>query len=216
MITQLTSSKLVNTYLGTMDIVFDNYIDNISALVLGWTGRAGFAQKQYTLISSDEKSIFLKALPLMSIDEVKDLDTDTVITEYATSWASGIIRLNYAGNFQVKYTAGYLIDFVELEAVASEVVDFGSLDTSLFHTLPDDLTTVATQIVASLYEKSQGSAEGGVTTSNNIIASESVEGQSVSYFNKTGASMSEQILGGVQLTDYQALILNKYSLNDYL
>ena len=216
MITQLTSSKLVDAYLGTTDVNYDNYINNISALILGQTGRDGFIQKQYTLISSDEKKIFLKALPLVSIDEVKDLDTDTVISEYATNWASGIITLNYAGNFQVKYTAGYLIDFVELEAMASEVVDFGSLDTSLIHTLPDDLTTVTTQIVAALYEKSAGANAGGVTASNNIIASESVEGQSVSYFNKNGASMSEQVLGGVTLTDYQAMILNKYSLNDYL
>lgn len=211
---KLTSSTLVNTYLGTTGVDYNNYINNISSLILGVTGRAGFNQIQRTLVSSDSKKIFLKALPLLSIDEIKDLDTNTLIEEYATNWAHGVITIPYAGNFQVKYTAGYLIDFLQIENTTEDLIDWDSI--SMFHTLPDDLVTVTTQIVASLVEKSAGGATGAITGANNVIASESVEGQSVSYFNKTGASMSDHVLGGVQLTDYQMMILNKYSLNDYL
>jgi hypothetical protein len=211
---KLTSSTLVNTYLGTTDVNYDNYIKNISSLILGYTGRAGFKQKSYTLISSDKNKIFLKALPLLSIDEVKDLDTNTLIDDYKANWASGIITVGYAGNFQVKYTGGYLIDFTAIEELTGDLIDYEAIEN--LHTLPYELSTVATQLTAALVEKSQSAEAGGVTSNNNVVASESVEGQSVSYFNKTGSGATENILGGVQLSDYQMQILSNYSLNDFV
>jgi len=145
----------------------------------------------------------LKVLPLMTVDEVKDLDTNTNLatTQYKINWESGIITCDYAGNFRVKYTAGYLVDFANVGTPT--------------HTLPSDITDLATQLVASLYEKSGSNVANPINTNSNVVVGESVEGQSIQYATSK-ANSNDNVIAGIVLSDFQAEIIANYSLTDYL
>lgn len=205
---KLSSSTLVNTFAGTTNVDYNNYIENVSHLILSNSNRDGFIRGSYTKISSDKDIILLKVLPFISVSSITDLDNNNIIPSnaYKINYESGIIKMNYVGNFKIVYVAGYLVDFTNMTS-------------QLVHDLPEELSNIVSQLSAALYNKSQALAVGAISTDNNILASESVEGQSVSYFNRSGGMSSkatDNVLAGIVLTDFQQSTLDNYNLNEYI
>jgi hypothetical protein len=195
---KITNSIQVNTLLGTSGVNYDSIIDVVTNLILAYTQREGFEQTQRT-ITVWGNHFNLKALPLVSIDEVKNLDDNRVLNsaDYKVKKAYGILDIldETEANYQIKYTGGY--NYTE----------------SNLANLPADLVMLATQIAAALYQRSNN---GIVEFNNAKIMTESVEGQSVTYYRDGSGNDSENILGGVCLSNYQYQVLVKYCLRSFI
>ncbi len=195
---KITNSTKVNTFLGTSGVNYDSIIDVVTNLILAYTQRDGFDLSQRTKILYGNH-FNLKALPLVSVDEVKNLDSNQVLnsSDYKIKYQYGILDIldETEANYQIKYTGGY--NYTE----------------SNLANLPEDLVMLATQITAALYQRSSG---GVVDLNNTKILTESVEGQSVTYYRDGSGNDSENILGGVCLSNYQYQILLKYCLRSFI
>jgi uncharacterized phiE125 gp8 family phage protein len=172
----LTTKAKVKTYLGisgtTHDTLIDELIKNATASIERFCNRS-FTEATHTeyfdTTRSDSK-IFLRNYPVASLTSVK-YRTGTWGAITWESLNSNDYLLNENGKvafafpfpeaekyFEIVYTGGYKIDFTD------------ELDTSA-HTLPFDLTQVATEIVAQTFN--QRTSVG--------ISNESTEGQSITY-----------------------------------
>ena len=172
----ITTKEKVKAYLGlsgvTNDTLIDELIKNATASIERFCNRS-FTEASYTeyfdTIAGNSK-IFLRNYPVASLTSVKYRSG----TWGAITWESLNVNdylLNDNGKvafsfpfpeaekyLQIVYTGGYKINFDE------------ELDDT-FHTLPFDLTQVATEIVAQLFN---------LRTSVGI-SNESTEGQSITY-----------------------------------
>jgi uncharacterized phiE125 gp8 family phage protein len=172
----LTTKSKVKAYLGisgiTHDTLLDELIKNATASIERFCNRS-FTEASYTeyfdTVGGNSK-IFLRNYPVASLTSVKYRSG----TWGAITWESLNVNdyiLNDNGKvafsfpfpdaekyLQIVYTGGYKIDFTD------------ELDISA-HTLPFDLTQVATEIVAQSFN---------LRTSVGI-SNESTEGQSITY-----------------------------------
>lgn len=199
---KLSTSTKVKNFLNSTDANFnaDAQIETISSIILGMTNRLSFSRGQFTQNSIDGEVITLKALPVVSIDEVKDDEGNVLVSDfgYKANKGAGVVRfVEDDKEYSVKYTGGYLVDFANENDITK-------------HTLPEDLVGLITSLSASLYTKIQNGE-----MNEKIIASESVEGQSVSYFNDA-LKNSKNVILGITLSDFQMSVLEKYSLNDFI
>lgn len=174
----LTTTAKVKEQLGiptattTYDTLIAGIVTDTSAQVEAFCNR-NFLEASYTQYFDTcygDTKLFLKNYPVSSITTVKyrggNYGTPTwysyPTTEYLLNAESG--KISFAGKMpeaerfiQAIYTGGYKIDFAH-EGTAT-------------HTLPTDLTTIVTDLCATSYNLLK---TGG-------IASESTEGQSVTY-----------------------------------
>ena len=172
----ITTKEKVKTYLGlsgsTHDTLIDELIKNATASIERFCNRS-FTEDEYTeyfdTIGGFNK-LFLRNYPVASLTSVKYRTG----TWGAITWESLNVNdylLNDNGKvafsfpfpeaekyLQIVYTGGYKIDFDNELLIAS-------------HTLPFDLTQVATEIVAQTFNLRTSSG----------ISNESTEGQSITY-----------------------------------
>ncbi len=172
----LTTKEKVKAYLGLSGSTHDNLIDelikNASASIERFCNRS-FEEDEYTEYfdtTAGHHKLFLRNYPVASLTSVKYRSG----TWGAITWESLNVNdyiLNDNGKvafafampeaekyIEIVYTGGYKIDFTdELDITA--------------HTLPFDLTQVATEIVAQSFNQRTSSG----------ISSESTEGQSITY-----------------------------------
>ena len=183
----LTTRAKVKEYAGItgtdQDAVIDSLINAYTAVIEKYCGGRRFKSTTYTEVYDTLRAdkVFLNQRPCTAITLVElrggTISTPTWTTFSADSYMKylGAGYIQFFGKlsvllqaFRITYTAGYLIDWTnELTAT---------------HTLPMDLTLACTELVAKrlTLRKSDG------------IASESTEGQSITY-DSTGKDISGEI-----------------------
>lgn len=165
----LTTTTLVAQHLDLKDEnqaiyepdVLKAIINQVTGLIERYCDRK-FLYAQYTEDVYDTDVVQVRALPIDRTAAIQVADKDgnfdnyTGVVEHAQA---GVIKLDKRLDYgQVVYTGGYLINF-------QAVTDINS------HTLPLEITGLATQLCARIYEKrfSEGKSN------------ESVEGQSITW-----------------------------------
>lgn len=193
-ITTKEKVKLLGGISGTTnDTLIDMLIDQVTDMIESICGRRFFSteytDEEYDSPDQGDK-IFLKNKPITELASVQyrggtissptwiDFDANSYLlygargyVKFFTVFTKGYLNLRFT------YTAGYLIDWAEDDDPEA-------------HTLPRDLTMVATQLVLAAYNKR---SSGG-------IQSQSTEGQSITY-----ADISKD-----DLNDYQKSVINRY------
>lgn len=136
-------------------------INQVTGLIERYCNRK-FLYTQYTEDVYDTDVVQVHALPIDRTQAIQVADKDGNYDNYIGTVEhsqAGIIKLDKRIDFgQVVYTGGYLINF-------AQVTDINS------HTLPLEVSGIATQLCARIYEKrfSEGKSN------------ESVEGQSITW-----------------------------------
>lgn len=189
----LTTKEKVKAYLeitdASKDTIIETLIDQVTDFIEGYCGGRRFLKSTYTQLFDTKQGmskLFLNNFPIATITSVK-YRTGTVSTPIWNTYdangyyiyeAEGYIQFTASlpavpKGIQVIYEAGYLIDW--------------SADRSSTHTLPRDLTGLATEMVAGAItkQKSQG------------VSMMSTEGQSVT-FSKNMTDDQKTILGRYQ------------------
>jgi hypothetical protein len=188
---QLTTLQKVKDALGIVDTskddLLEDFIDQASAMIQTEIGRDLEAKERTEIYDQPEgDNLFLKHYPILTDEDlVVSYRTGQVATpvwvpyttnDYFVYPEEGYLRMvNVFADefmsdwqaFQVTYTGGYLIDFAN-EGDPTK------------HTLPADITGVATQVVTKMYNLK--SSEG--------LNSESTEGQSVTYGSANDKDLS--------------------------
>lgn len=199
----LTTLVKVKLLLGitnaTQDELLEELINYATAFIEGTCNRKfGVADYIEIFDAPNGNKLFLKAYPVTDFTAFSFRNsvisnptwTDFNVNDYTVYENEGIIEFMYANfagmisrqkAFQAEYTAGYLIDWDN------------EYDTT-YHTLPVDLTMLCSQLVSLLFNTRNASG----------IASETTEGQSITYQNP--ASLSIQ-----QLTEIQRMTLSGYT-----
>lgn len=194
----ITTTAKVKSYLAltstdaARDAVIDTMVSAVTDFIENYCGRK-FISTNYVEIkdTTAAKTIFMSNRPVITLTSVEYRagvpSNPTWFTYSADAYLSylkpGFIRffggmVAFPQAFRLTYTAGYLIDFTN------------ELNPAL-HTLPFDLTQLATELVAKKFNLRF--AQG--------IKSESTEGQSITY-----AAPGE-------LSDDHKQMLNSYKLN---
>lgn len=183
----LTTRTKVKTYLGetssSYDTVIDEIINYVTDYIEGMCGRR-FLSTVYTNEVYDTKltqRIFLKNYPVTTLSTV----------EYRSGAGASPTWTTYDTNGYLLYgKEGYVYFYGKLPAIkqgmrftytAGFLIDFTNEGNSTLHTLPYDITLVATEIVARVFanRKSQG------------VNSMATEGQSVTFNSSdVGANLS--------------------------
>lgn len=180
----LTTKEKVKTYLGISgtekDAVIDQLIGGVTAFIEGYCGGRRFKSTSYVEIKDGGKStLFLDQHPVTALTAV-EYKSGTVSdpvwntydeNSYEQYLAEGYLKFygklpDAPRSMRVTYTAGYLIDFTN---------EFTGT-----HTLPFDLTMVATELAAKAVNN--GPSDG--------IISQSTEGQTVQFDSATIGSLS--------------------------
>lgn len=194
----LTTRQKVKDFLDLQDdsknAIIDMLINGVTSFIENYTGGRRFASTSYVEVKDTYYSsqLFFNQRPVITLTAVEYRSGVPSTPIWNTYNANGYLPYLAAGfirfftrfrptpqAFRLTYTAGYLIDFGN------------ELDPTM-HTLPFDLTQVATEIVAKTYNLrlSQG------------IYQESTEGQSITYESDR-----------YELNDDHKIILNGYKLN---
>jgi len=201
---QLTTLEKVKASLGILpadtskDVLINDFINQATSFIQNYCGRV-FAMTTYTNELYDipnGSKLFTHNYPVASVASVQyrtgtigaptyvSFTTNDYLVYLAEGYISFISQFGFGlGSFvtgeqalRMTYDAGYLIDW------ANEG------DPTL-HTLPADLTMVATQLVAGMFN----------TRATQGLKSESTEGQSVDYGSISDRAMTKQqvdVLGG--------------------
>jgi len=159
------------------DAVIDTMVSAVTDFIEGYCGGRRFMATDYVEVkdTTASKMIFMTQRPVRTLTSV-ELRSGTPSSPTWTTYsadaylkylAAGYIRFfgtmwPFPQAFRMTYNAGYLIDFAH------------ETDPAL-HTLPFDLTQVATEIVARKFN----------TRFSAGIKSESTEGQSITYASST-------------------------------
>ncbi len=192
----LTTTAKVKLYLGisdtAQDTLIDNFVNQATDFIERFCGKRRFLRTTYTNEIYDSprgRCLFLNNFPVSALTIVEYRGGTPSTPTWTTYDANGYILYGNEGfikfysmlpavsqGLRVTYAAGYLIDW--------------TAELSATHTLPFDLTEVATELAAGMYnlKASQG------------IKSMSTEGQSVSF---AGSGLDI-------LTDIQKAILGNY------
>lgn len=194
----LTTRQKVKDHLNIQDInsdaIIDTLINQVTAFIESYCGNRRFASTAYVEIKDTYNSdkIFFNQKPVITLTAAEyrggTLSSPTWYTYAADSYyqylKQGFIQFTaklraMPQAFRLSYTAGYLIDW-DHETDATK------------HTLPFDLTQVATETVAKVLNTrfSQG------------IYSESTEGQSITYSSNRN-----------DVQDDHKIILDSYKIN---
>lgn len=197
----LTTTTKVKLYAGVDsnytddDALIDSLVSQVTDFIEAYCGDRRFLSTSYTEVrdSVDGRCVFLDQFPITALTLVEYRGGTPSVPNWITYQADGYLGYLNAGyikfyarlptvsqGLRITYTAGYLINFNnELTAA---------------HTLPFDLTQVATELCAKQYNlrKSQG------------IEKMQTEGQLVVFSNKTN-----------ELDNDHKLILDKYQTLRY-
>lgn len=195
----LTTKDKVKDYCGipstdtTTDDVITQLINQATGFIESFCGGRRFLSTTYTDELYDSMGgrsqiggsiIFLQQMPITALTAVKYRAGTTTTPNWVTYDANGYLLYGKEGyvkfysvlpeislGLSFTYTAGYLIDFANETDITK-------------HTLPFDLTQVCTQMVAEQMNirKSRG------------IKTESTEGQSITYFDRSGSNMDPMTL----------------------
>ena len=152
----LTNKTLVAEYLSLSSepAELGQIINYVSGFIERYCNRH-FAYDEYTGEVYDDKYFQAKATPLHYDANITVVNNDgSTVTGEIEHATAGIIKLSATINGRVTYTGGY-------------VINWGQND----HTLPQDITGIATRLSARIYEKRLSEGK------NN----ESVEGQSITW-----------------------------------
>lgn len=173
----LTTTTKVKTYLGisgtTYDTLIDSLVKSVSSSIERYCKRK-FERDTYTeyFDTDGEKYLFLDNFPVASITSIQysngvwsnitwlDVNDDDYLLSENGKIAFAYHLPSREKYLKIVYLGGFLVDF------ANETDDTK-------HTLPFDLTQIATEMVAQTYNLR---TTGGVQ-------SESTEGQSITYKN---------------------------------
>lgn len=194
----LTTRQKVKDFLNiqdnTKDAIIDSLINGVTDFIENYVGGRRFKSTSYVEIKDTGygSTLFFNQRPVISLS----------VVEYRTGVPATPIWLTYDANGYLPYLAAGFIRFFSrfrpiaqafrLSYTAGYLIDFGNeLDTTK-HTLPFDITQVATEIVSKTFNVrlSQG------------IYQESTEGQSITYESDR-----------YELNDDHKIILNNYKLN---
>lgn len=194
----LTTRQLVKDYLGiatgdtTYDTVIDELINYATAFIKNYTGGRNFLATDYVDMYDTyrgRRKIFLRQFPVNTVTKV----------EYRSGVPTAVIWLVYDPNSYLVYLkSGYIHFYGQLPQVslglqvtynAGYLIDFNNPFDPTKHTLPADLTMVANEIIAKIYNTRKSAG----------ILQETTEGQSISYSFKAR-----------ELDDHSANILASY------
>ena len=196
----LTTAEKVKGYLNltgidvARDMVIDNLVNAVSDFIESYCGGRRFLATDYVEVKDTTQSrmIFMSQRPVNTV----------TVLEYRSGVPSSPTWTTYSADAYLKYLkAGYIRFFGMMSAFpqafritynAGYLIDWTAETDATKHTLPFDLTQVATEIVAKQFNTRF--AQG--------IVSESTEGQSVTYATKRES-----------LSDYHSEILDKYKMN---
>lgn len=196
----LTSTAKVKAHLGisgaTYDTVIDTFVNGVTDFIESFCRRrfkeTTYSNEQYDggePNSNDDyrKRVFLKNYPVSAVSAFEyrsgQISSPTWTAFSADDWLlygnEGYVR--YLGdylprghkNLRVSYTAGYKIDFANETTLAN-------------HTLPFDITMVATKLAARMFDKRLSEGK----------SSENVEGQGIQW--------------SASLSDAETAILSRY------
>lgn len=174
----LTTRQKVKDYLSisdtNSDVVIDEAINYITQFIKSYCGGRNFLSQSYTEMYDSfrfRRKIFLRQYPVTVVSLVSYRSGTPTAIVWVPYDANGYLPYLNEGyvhfyaqlpevhlGLQVVYTAGYLIDFTN---------EFDPTK----HTLPEDLTYVATEMVAIMMNTRKSAG----------IITESTEGQSISY-----------------------------------
>lgn len=196
----ITTRTKVKTFLGISgsgsDTVIDELINAVTDYIEKFCGGRRFLRGTISNEAYDtdegQSKIFLKQLPVASLSAV----------EYRAGTISSPTWIAYDANGYLLYAGeGYVRFFSRLPKVAQGLrftyvagylIDFNNEGNTTLHTLPYDLSLVATELVAKIHD----------TRKNMGVQSLATEGQSVTF-----ASIAES------LTDGMKQILSRYQVN---
>jgi hypothetical protein len=190
----LTSRAKVKSYLGITgtdnDALIDELITYVTQFIKSYCGGRKFLAADYVETYDSYRTrrvVFLKQRPCNSITTV----------EYCSGTPSAVVWVTYNADSYLKYLEeGYIKFYAQLPQIsqgfrvsynAGYKIDFSQEFDPLFHTLPEDITLVATELVVKILNTRK--AVG--------ISNESTEGQSVTYSRVIGELEGRhvQILG---------------------
>lgn len=174
----LTTRDKVKDYLGITDTNSDAIIDELityaTQFVKSYTGGRQFLAQDYVEMYDSfryRRKIFLKQIPVNSLS----------LVEYRGGTPTNVVWINYNADGYLLYQGpGYVHFYAMLPEVhlglrmhynAGYLIDFDNEFDPAQHTLPADLTSVTTEIIAKIYNTRKAAG----------ILQETTEGQSVSY-----------------------------------
>ena len=172
----LTTKAKVKAFLGisgtTHDTLLDELIKNASASIERFCNR-NFTSASYTeyfdTIAGDSK-LFVKNYPVSALTSVQYRGG----TWGAITWLDLNVNdylLNENGKVSFAFYLPESEKYIKIVYTGGYLIDFDNESDPLQHTLPADLTQIATEIVAQIFN--QRTSVG--------IANESTEGQSITY-----------------------------------
>lgn len=142
----------------TNDTIIESFINGVSTFIETYCGRklisATYTEK-ITPNSCNDVYLFLKQVPVTALTSVKYRAGTPSVPSYTAYTADdyelegdgseGMVRMyasmpSGSNSVQVQYTAGYLIDF-------------SNVDDEVKHTLPPDITMVAEKLIIKAYKK---------------------------------------------------------------
>lgn len=171
----LTTKAKVKAFLGiggaTHDTLLDELIKNATASIERFCNRS-FTEASYTEYFDTEPvhKIFLRNYPVASLTSVQYRGG----TWGATTWLDLNVNdylLNENGKVTFAFAFPEAEKYIKIVYTGGYKIDFDSESDPSLHTLPADLTQIATEIVAQTFNQR---TSAGVLT-------ESTEGQSITY-----------------------------------
>lgn len=175
----LTTKEKVKTQLGITgtdsDAQIDSLIGYITDFIEGSCGGRRFKRTTYSNEQYDtddcKRNLFLKQMPVSSVTSV----------EYRTGTVTNPSWITYNADNYIPYLAEGYIHFLaslgkthlglRVTYIAGYLIDFSNETNATLHTLPQDITGLATDLVCLMIQKK--GTEG--------IQSQTTEGQSVTF-----------------------------------
>lgn len=178
----LTTRQKVKDYLSisdsTGDTIIDELITQVTAFIKNYCGGRNFLAADYVEMYDSfryRRKIFLKQRPVNSITTV----------EYRSGTPTSVVWVVYNADAYLKYLdEGYVHFYAQLPEVhlglrvsynAGYLIDFTDEFNVVHHTLPQDITMVANELIAKVYNTRKAAG----------LLQESTEGQSLSYSFKS-------------------------------
>lgn len=192
----LTTRTKVKSFLNitdsTSDTIIDEMINYITDYIESMCSRR-FLSSTYTNEVYDTNGntrVFLKNYPITSVSAVEYRTGTPSNPSWVTYQVDNYLTYLKEGFIRFYSTLPFVYQGLRFTYIAGYLIDFTNEGNTTLHTLPYDITMVATELVAKLY--GQRNAEG--------IQSQSTEGQSVTFANPSEFITSSQksILAGYQ------------------
>jgi len=183
----ITTKEKVKAYLSltgtTNDALIDELIKNVSDTIHGFCNRS-LERNTYTEYFDTElghSKLFLNNYPVISLTSVQYRNGSWG----AITWQDLNINdylLNDNGKVSLSFTTPQAEKYIKIVYVGGYLIDFSNETNATLHTLPYELTQIATEWVSSLFN----------TRTSTGVSSEKTEGQSISYTPKDTADKTYQ------------------------